>query len=149
MRRKAFVLRKVPGESNPADLCTKHIESEKKLHSLVKLFACEFREGRPEAAPALKRAQKAAAVSGSADSQARLIDLERLPHQHPRECLDEDFLKAHVQEAPEGEPDHTPEHELADPIPMLEAKAVSGKKAARSPGCTAQPQSSPSTRAKE
>ena len=54
-----------------------------------------------------------------------------------------------MQEAPEGEPDHTPEHELADPTPMLEAKAVSSKKAARSPGCTAQPQFSPSTRAKK
>ena len=40
LQRKAFTLRKVPGEANPADLFTKHIESEKKLHDLVKLFAC-------------------------------------------------------------------------------------------------------------
>ena len=31
LRRKEFVLRKVLGEENPADLFTKHIESGKKL----------------------------------------------------------------------------------------------------------------------
>ena len=43
------------GEQNPADLFTKHLESASKLNQLIGLFGCEFRGGRPEAAPQLKR----------------------------------------------------------------------------------------------
>ena len=44
------------GEENPADLFTKHIESGKKLEQLVNMFNCEFKDGRPQAAPKLKSA---------------------------------------------------------------------------------------------
>ena len=55
LRQKAFELRKVLGENNPADIFTKHLESAGKLNQLMGLFNCEFRSGRPDAAPRLKR----------------------------------------------------------------------------------------------
>ena len=58
LRRKALEVQKVPGEENPADLFTKHLQSERKLQQRVKLFNCQFRGGRPSAAPALKRAAR-------------------------------------------------------------------------------------------
>ena len=48
-------LRKVAGEVNPADLFTKHSLSRDRLMSLVKLFGCNFRSGRAEAAPDLRQ----------------------------------------------------------------------------------------------
>ena len=47
-------LRKVAGEVNPADLFTKHSLSRDRLLALVKLFRCDFRGGRAEAAPDLR-----------------------------------------------------------------------------------------------
>ncbi len=44
-------LRKVSGETNPADLFTKHSLSRERLMKLVGLFDCRFRGGRAEAAP--------------------------------------------------------------------------------------------------
>ena len=38
LRRKQVELLKVPGESNPADLFTKHLESQIKLTQLISLF---------------------------------------------------------------------------------------------------------------
>ena len=58
LRRKQFELLKVPGEANPADLFTKHLESEKKLTQLISLFNCQMRDGRAASAPQLKRAQE-------------------------------------------------------------------------------------------
>ena len=34
---------------------TKHLSSRDRVESLMKLFNCEFREGRPDGAPMLKR----------------------------------------------------------------------------------------------
>ena len=54
-RAKAFQLRKVKGEVNPADLFTKHLPSRDKVHSLTALFGCELRAGRAETAPLLRK----------------------------------------------------------------------------------------------
>ena len=54
VRTKAVEVRKVRGEDNPADLLTKHLASKEKVHNLVKLFGCEYREGRSAAAPLLR-----------------------------------------------------------------------------------------------
>ncbi len=48
-------LKKVRGESNPADIFTKHSLTRDKLQSLTKLFDCYFRDGRAAAAPLLKK----------------------------------------------------------------------------------------------
>lgn len=54
----AIQVRKVRGDVNPADLFTKHLGSEEKRHQLVKLFGCEYRSGRSEAAPVLRPQEK-------------------------------------------------------------------------------------------
>ena len=56
LRRKEFELKKIDGTKNPADLFTKHMDSANKLKTLTDLFGCEFRTGRPNTAPELKRA---------------------------------------------------------------------------------------------
>ena len=43
------------GTENPADLFTKHMDSAAKLEALVTLHGCEFRGGRPDIAPELKK----------------------------------------------------------------------------------------------
>ena len=55
VRTKAIELRKVHGEVNPADRFTKHPQSRERVESLVRLFGCDYRAGRPEAAPLLRR----------------------------------------------------------------------------------------------
>jgi hypothetical protein len=54
VRTKAITVKKVRGEVNPADLFTKHLPSREKVHQLLGLFGCEYREGRPAAAPLLR-----------------------------------------------------------------------------------------------
>ena len=49
LRRGEFTLHKVAGETNPSDLFTKHLESQRKLDFLVRLFRCKLLEGRAAA----------------------------------------------------------------------------------------------------
>ncbi len=58
VRENEFELRKVRGDMNPADLCTKHLPGLDKIKSLLDLFGCDFRGGRPEAAPKLKKGEE-------------------------------------------------------------------------------------------
>ena len=51
VRTKRVDLRKVDGDSNPADVVTKHAASEAKLQHLVSLYDCHFVGGRAESAP--------------------------------------------------------------------------------------------------
>ena len=55
VRSKAIELRKVRGEVNPADLFTKHLLSRERVEMLVQLFGCEYRGGRAESAPQLRK----------------------------------------------------------------------------------------------
>ena len=64
VRTGAVELRKVHGDVNPADLFTKHLSSRDRINQLVQLFNCEFREGRAESAPLLRR-QQATAQGGT------------------------------------------------------------------------------------
>ena len=57
VRTGRFELRKIPGERNPADLLTKHSQTSERLAKLVALFGAEFREGRADSAPQLRRTQ--------------------------------------------------------------------------------------------
>ena len=54
VRTGAVEVRKVKGEANPADLFTKHLPSQDKDHQLVRLFGCEYRDGRAKSAPLLR-----------------------------------------------------------------------------------------------
>ena len=44
---------------NPAELFTKHLPSSIKIAQLVKLFGCEYRQGRSAAAPLLRPLESA------------------------------------------------------------------------------------------
>ncbi len=57
VRDGSFALAKVRGEENPADLLTKHLSSKDKVRELLSMFGCEFRDGRPDAAPALRQGE--------------------------------------------------------------------------------------------
>ena len=76
-------VRKVCGDENPADLFTKHLPSKDKVHSLVRLFGCEYRDGRSAAAPLLRPLEKQPVTSISASTQ--------LPHLCPPEEIDKHF----------------------------------------------------------
>ena len=52
IRSKALFLSKVPGDANPADICTKHLGADA-LRKRVQIAGGVFREGRSSAAPAL------------------------------------------------------------------------------------------------
>ncbi len=51
VRDRSFELRKVKGTENPADLFTKYLTSAATVESLLKLFGCEYRDGRAATAP--------------------------------------------------------------------------------------------------
>ena len=104
------------GEENPADLFTKHIESGKKLEQFVIMFNCEFRDGRPAAAPKLKRAAQGA-EGGCAT--AAIIVAGRLPHLHSDADIEKEFPAAVPPAKRRGEEDVPPERELGDPVPRL------------------------------
>ena len=55
VRTGSIELCKVAGEEHPADLLTKHLPSKAKLDQLGAALACEYREGRPQAAPLLRK----------------------------------------------------------------------------------------------
>ena len=73
------------GEENPADLFTKHLVGRDRIHSLLRLFGCEYRGGRAGAAP-LARA-------GATTSKGELLHLKSLV-QNPVERGGRVFEKA-------------------------------------------------------
>lgn len=94
LKRKDFELRKAPGERNPADVFTKHIESSPKLKQLMSLFNCEFRAGRSAAAPKLKKNDGKVKGDIGLGLTAAAVASERLPHQQPRQVLERDHPAA-------------------------------------------------------
>ena len=99
-------LRKIRGDANPADLFTKYLPSKDKLDSLVALFGCEYRGGRAENAPMLRRVAEAGCVDicnvdkfdRGLVAEAKLHDVTILPHHHDHEMIDAMFPKAIVDE---------------------------------------------------
>ena len=85
-------MRKVRGEVNPADIFTKHLPSREKVHQLMGLFGCEYREGRAKAAPLLRPHDVDGREGGHPDvdplptfamtAEGEIHDLTRLPHMH-------------------------------------------------------------------
>ena len=131
LRRKEFTLRKVASKCNPADIYTKHLESRGKLDQLVELFGCDFREGRPGAAPALRRDNHHAIRSLDAQDLDRQEPYDPcvLPHMH----LPDDIEKLFPMSVPElprrGEDDALPGEELRDPVPGIERQLARAKAA--------------------
>ena len=54
VRSGKLEVRKVKGTENPADVFTKHLSNSQTVEGLLKLFNCEYRDGRPDGAPRLR-----------------------------------------------------------------------------------------------
>ncbi len=70
VRSRRVDLRKVAGEGNPADLCTKHLASRDKVLQLVRLMGCECRGGRATTAPLTRRTQSGKSQIAEADARS-------------------------------------------------------------------------------
>ena len=96
-RTGAITVKKVRGEVNPADLFTKHLASREKVHQLLGLFGCEYREDRAATAPLLRpkddrtggrsiddgfNALPTSAAEEAEMMEAELHDATRLPHMY-------------------------------------------------------------------
>jgi hypothetical protein len=114
LRRKEFELRKVGGVENPADLFTKHMDSANKLNGLVALYGCEFRSGRAEAAPNLKRRQQVAMMGAEYPSS--------LPHTMKAEDIDREYPVVEPDEEIEDEHGDEPLQDMRDPVPKLKGQ---------------------------
>ena len=94
-RTGAVDLRKIPGESNPADLFTKHSHSREKLMELTKLFSAEFRGGRAENAAQVRKTKGDKDTMADADEEINAAEEHKddeifMPHLR----YDEDTLNA-------------------------------------------------------
>ena len=68
VRGKSLELFKVRGEKNPADLFTKHLVGQERIHTLLALFGCHYRGGRSSAAPMAR--------AGATTSKGELLELQ-------------------------------------------------------------------------
>jgi len=104
-------VRKIAGEVNPADLYTKHLETKAKIEQLVQLFGAEFRDGRPAAAPQLRKDPVVAAMVDEPHGPTSL------PHLMSRGDIDRLYEVAKIDEGNNKEWADlvTPAVELADP----------------------------------
>ena len=120
IRAGAFELRKVKGDVNPADLFTKHLSSRERVHLLVGLFGCVYRDGRAATAPLLRSNYEDGNLCAphgddgivDGDDEALLFeehhaqdalrhDIGRLPHDHSPEEMAKFFPL--LRAAPLGE----------------------------------------------
>jgi hypothetical protein len=125
VRGGAIQVRKVRGDVNPADLFTKHLPSSIKIAQLVKLFGCEYRQGRSAAAPLLRPLDSNEGQGGQPSSgylptfeveceKAEAHDLDILPHLYSEADVDRLFPRlAAPTPAPNVEDWEPGEHEVA------------------------------------
>ena len=110
---------------NPADLFTKHLPSSIKIAQLVKLFGCEYRQGRSAAAPLLRPLDSDEGQGGQPSSgylptfeveceKAEAHDLDILPHLYSEADVDRLFPRLTAPApAPNVEDWEPGEHEVA------------------------------------
>ena len=83
---------------SPADLFTKHFPGREKVHQLLGLFGCEYREGRAAAAPLLRPLDHESQQGGhlahrdplptfTAETADVPHDEPRLPHTYPADVI--------------------------------------------------------------
>ena len=122
VRTGAIKVRNVSGEVNPADLFTKYLPSGVKIAQLVKLFGCEYREGRSAAAPLLRPADKLGGQDGqpsdshlptfpineTTDYEAEIHDETVLPHMYAEYDIDRMFPLIPAADAAENVEDWQP-----------------------------------------
>ena len=68
-------LKKIKGDENPADLLTKHNQTQDRVEKLVSLFDCYFKSGRAETAPSLRTGQSDKRTLGKAEKEAAMKPL--------------------------------------------------------------------------
>ncbi|MDE0779072.1 MAG: hypothetical protein OSB43_22550, partial [Nocardioides sp.] len=124
VRDGAIAVRKVRGDVNPADLFTKHVPSKEKVHQLVALFGCEYRDGRAASAPQFRPHESDGQKDGHLPNADLMLneetleppphDIELLPHLHPD--AEAEFLFPVIVAAPLGPnvEDWNPVEERAD-----------------------------------
>ena len=121
VRTGAITVKKVRGEVNPADLFTKHLPSREKVHQLLGLFGCEYREGRSAAAPLLRPmdvdGRQGDHSTGDdplptfvAEIEAGMHDISRLPHMHSELEIEKLFPTITAADEPENLDDWLPDH---------------------------------------
>ena len=83
------------------------------------MFSCDFREGRPDSAPALRRN-----VNGAIQSVDDQVphDPSILPHLYLPEDIDRLFPAAVPEPPHRGEDDELPGDELDNPVPKIDAQ---------------------------
>ena len=119
LRRGEFTLHKVAGETNPSDIFTKHLESQRKLDDLVRLFNCRLMDGMAASAPAMKLKSGVAQIvedAGDIEGEEHVAvahDPHVLPHRHLPEDIEQLFPRIEPVEL-ERELDDG-EHDLGDP----------------------------------
>ena len=109
VRSKQIELCKIHGESNPADLLTKHLLSQDELGQLAVFFGCAFRSGIAVSPPllrkrvddpgdeALKDECKVDIIEGSDNNgvifvhEAVMHDMSIWPRMHSKEAVDRLF----------------------------------------------------------
>ena len=86
LRGNELEIWKVRGEVNPADLFTKHLSSEDRIHDLLELFGCRFAGGRAESAPKLRESEDTkpvlAAMGEINNAEDLRYDLEKAKVEH-------------------------------------------------------------------
>ena len=153
LRAGDMELWKVRGEVNPADLFTKHLESEDRITALLKLFGCRFMSGRAESAPKIREKCEPVLAAG-VDRSEQLPTAEEMRYDLDRKAVvydgysypavrledsDEWVPDAFLHQAgvlphliegdlrqlfPQVQPAEDPEMGLSEPADWLEQRAV-------------------------
>ena len=118
VRTNAIAVKKVRGEVNPADIFTKHLPTREKVHQLLGLFGCEYREGRPAAAPLLRPHGHENREGGHSDHDplpayiaerdAELHDATILPHLYAAKDVERMFPTIRAPPAGVNDADYEP-----------------------------------------
>ena len=114
VRDGSVELRKVRGEVNPADVFTKHLVGPDRIRDLLKLFNCEYKNGRAASAPKLREGV-GADHSGLLAIQRDLYDDKELidwhGYRYPKKF--DEYMQEYVPEAYYHRPELLP-HEHPD-----------------------------------
>ena len=122
VRTGAIAVKKVHGEVNPADIFTKHLPSKEKVHQLLKLFGCEYREGRAESAPLLRPHDHADREGGHpVDDPLPTFAVEPhdpnvLPHLHSAEDIEKLFPSIDAAPEPANSNDWMVQPEISNEV---------------------------------
>ena len=127
VRVGAIAVKKVHGEVNPADIFTKHLPSREKVHQLMGLFGCEYREGRAASAPLLRPHGSDDREGGHpvddplptfvVDLDCKPHDPNVLPHLHSADDIQKLFPSIDAAPEPANSRDYMVDREVGTRIP--------------------------------